>query len=421
MPTLKPNTEVIRKALKGPRDRYSIDGHEGFYLHTRGDDNGSYLVRYRIGAARRFHTLHRDARNATLSEVIKAKNAWLSNIELNGVDPKAEIEAAAAAAKVRGITFGQVFNEWIEAPRKRKVLRPRTKALYLWIYKKHLCERFGDMLIAEITRDELRSYFTGMRDRIKKEGGTGEIAGKCHTYTNSAFDYAMGEEYISANPMFNLLRPVPPKAEKKATRPLRLDELRAVWNAIDKGLPTDKGRMIKLALLLGRRRAEITGAEMAELHLDDAGPYWLIRPREGNKSSIDSLVPLPSIALGILKCAVADAGKSAFLFPQQRNSDKPTNHDSLSLAWRQLCDNIGVPNDVDLHGSRGLITDMLLPMGVPSLVVSYVLHHSSDMRGTTALEDYRTHEFRAEKLRALRFWQARLQEIVSGRRPRRFR
>ena len=62
--------------------------------------------------------------------------------------------------------------------------------------------------------------------------------------------------------MFNLLRPVPPKAEKKAARPLRLDKLRAVWNAIDKGLPTDKGRMIKLALLLGRRRAEITGAEM---------------------------------------------------------------------------------------------------------------------------------------------------------------
>ena len=81
MPTLKANSEVIKKALKGPRERYAISGHEGFYLHTRieTDDqgiergNGSYLVRYRVGTTRRFHTLHRDARNATLADVNKAK------------------------------------------------------------------------------------------------------------------------------------------------------------------------------------------------------------------------------------------------------------------------------------------------------------------------------------------------------------
>ena len=76
---------------------------------------------------------------------------------------------------------------------------------------------------------------------------------------------------------------------------------------------------------------------------------------------------------------------------------------------------MGVTDDVDLDGCRDLITDARLTMGTPSLVVSYVLHHSSDMRSTVALKNYRTHEFRAEKLRALRLWELRITNIVSGK------
>ena len=218
--------------------------------------------------------------------------------------------------------------------------------------------------------------------------------------------------------MAGLKRPVPTGPDRKATRPLRPYELRAVWTGIDQCQPRDKSRMIKLALLLGRRRTEIAAAEIEELHLDETEPHWLIKPREGNKSSIDSLVPLPPAALKIIREAVADACNSRYLFPAPKNLQKPTVPDSLSLAWRRLCNSVGVPDDVDLHGARDLITDSLLPMGTPSLVISYVLHHSSDMKSTVALKNYRTFEFRAEKLRALRLWQARLHNIVSARKLR---
>jgi hypothetical protein len=126
------------------------------------------------------------------------------------------------------------------------------------------------------------------------------------------------------------------------------------------------------------------------------------------------MVPLPDAALQIITVALADNGKSPFLFPQHDKS-KGTYPETLSNAWRKLCRAVNVPDDVELHGARDMITDALLSMGVPSLVLSYVLHHSSDMRSTVALRSYRTHEFRAEKLRALTLWQDRLLEIVESR------
>ncbi len=57
-------------------------------------------------------------------------------------------------------------------------------------------------------------------------------------------------------------------------------------------------------------------------------------------------------------------------------------------------------------------------MGAPSLVVSYGLHHSADMRSTVALKHYRTHALRDEKYRALRLWAITLSAIVNNRKQR---
>lgn len=190
-----------------------------------------------------------------------------------------------------------------------------------------------------------------------------------------------------------------------------------MWNGADIHLSPTFARMVKLALLLGRRRAEIAHAEISELHLVGDQPYWLIKPREGNKSAEPSLVPLPRMAVEILHSAVRDAEESKFVFPQSRGlDDKPTKPDALSHAWRDLCAAIRIDAEVTLHEARSLVTDSLEVMGVPDNVVSHVLHHTSDMKGTTAKRVYSTNTFRAEKLRALRLWQRRLQNIVSSRR-----
>lgn len=150
--------------------------------------------------------------------------------------------------------------------------------------------------------------------------------------------------------------------------------------------------------------------------LEGDEPHWLIKPREGNKSALPSLVPLPRLAAEIFRGAIKDAEGSAYVFPQSRGEiDQPTKPDALSNAWRDLCAAVGVPDEVTLHSARGQMTDALELMGVPDNIVSHVLHHTSDMKSTTAKRVYSTNTFRAEKLRALRLWELRLRNIVGGR------
>ena len=426
MPNIKANALVIKSKLK-TRGGYTIDGHPGLHLASRGDGTGSWRIKYRAHGekSQRWHTVSNDAKNADFDEVVRIKDQWLVKVKHDKVDPKAELEAKAkakaAVERAEKLTLATIIDEWIAKPRDKN-LRPRTVKLYRWIFDTYIMPQFGDRPIADITKEELKLHFNALRDRLIKSGGRdgqgtrGEMAGKAFTYSAAVFDHAVDQEYIMRSPMRGLARPVPKEPDQKASRPLRPDELRAVWHGADKHLSPAFSRMIKLALLLGRRRSEIAGAERAELHLDGDAPNWVIKPREGNKSALPSLVPLPRQAAAILRAAILDAGDSAYVFPQSRGlGDKPTAPDPLSHAWRELCVAVGVSADVTLHNARGLVTDALETIGVPDNIVSHVLHHTSDMKGTTAKRVYSTNSFRPEKLRALRLWQARVNNIVSGR------
>ena len=426
MPQIKANALTIKSKLK-ERGSYTVAGHPGLHLASRGDGTGSWRVKYRPHGAKsqRWHTISNEAKNADFDDVVRVKDQWLSKVKYDHVDPKVELaakaKAKAAVDAAERLTLGTVINEWIAKPRDKN-LRPRTVALYRWIFDAYVVPEFGARPIAEITKAELHTHFSAVRDRLIKSGGRGgqgtrgEMAGKAFTYTTAVFEYATDQEYIARNPMRGMQRPVPKEPDQKTSRPLRPAELRAVWRGADVHLSPSFARMIKLALLLGRRRAEISEAERGELHLDGDAPHWLIKPREGNKSALPSLVPLPQHAAAIFKAALLDAGESKFVFPQSRgDSDKPTSPDSMSHAWRDLGNSTVVPQEVTLHSARALVTDSLELMGVPDNIVSHVLHHTSDMKSTTAKRAYSTNSFRAEKLRALRLWQARLINIVSGK------
>ena len=126
-------------------------------------------------------------------------------------------------------------------------------------------------------------------------------------------------------------------------------------------------------------------------------------------------MPLPPLALGLIEDSVRAAGGSPWLFPARGKPDTPAMRHGVSQAFTDFHREIGIADQVRLHDVRGLIVDQMLSMGAPSPVISHVLHHTGDMRGTLAMSVYRTYDMRAEKLRALRLWQARLRNIVSGR------
>jgi integrase len=424
MPSLAPNVLKLKSAANGTRAVYTIHGHPGLYLHVRGNGTASWIVRYRIGGAMKERVLSNDAARANFEAITTAKDEIRLAVKTRGIDlwaeRQAEAEAKAAAERAKKLTLGTVIDQWIAKPRT-KALRPRTVKLYRSTFDAYVVPTFGMRPVADITKTELRDHFAALKFRLLKKGGRvtrAEVVGKAHSYLEAVFEFAVDEGYIGASPMRGLQRPVPKEPEQKSSRPLRPAELRAVWQGADAHLSPAFARMIKLLLLLGRRRAEVSGARKDEFHLDGKTPHWIVPPREGNKSALAALVPLPRVSLAIINAAWTDAASSNYLFPQSRGPhDLPTSPDPVTRAWRDLCNAIGVPDDVNLHDARGLLTDALEVMGVPDNIVSHCLHHTSDMKGTTAKRVYSTNQFHHEKRRALRLWELRLRSIVSGKRP----
>ena len=414
MATLKPNTEVIRKALRGPRERYSIDGHEGLSLHARGDGNGSYLVRYRVNGNRRFHTLHADARNATLSDIIGAKNEWLSTIALTGADPRVTMAAEKSKAEGERITFGECFETWLAhtGKRRKRALSPRSIESYRGLYKLHVGPHFGKLPIAQMARVEIEAALRQIKKATTdpKKGKRGLQATKALTLMHSVCEWSVDAGFIDRNPCRGIDDPAPKdNPEGKQTRPVTDEELRIFWSEAPATVPLAAMRVIKLAFLLGRRISEISNAARHEALLDQEPPVLLIpADRIGNKAKVEDVVPLPRMAAAIIREALNTGKPTDPLFVGAHGDGTATGE------FREFRRAKGWPGRTRLHDARTLVNDNMARMKVPTELRSRTLHHTGDLKALVNTV-YSAYDHMDDRMRALRLWELRLRNIVSGR------
>ena len=114
-------------------------------------------------------------------------------------------------------------------------------------------------------------------------------------------------EYIARDPTTGIDLPVPEaNPAGKQHRPPTNDELRQLWNDGPEVMTAAETRVLRLAILLGRRVSEIADARREDVRLDFGLPHLFIpADRIGNKAKKDDAVPLPSLALAIIKDALA--------------------------------------------------------------------------------------------------------------------
>jgi integrase len=425
MPTLKSNALAIKSALAKSKGTHTLEGHPGLYLQTRGDGNGSWVLRYRVNGKQREHTLHNDARNADIAAILNAKDAWRTAAKVESRDFKAEREAVTEAKRIAdaadAMTYDKAYATWLDRPRE-KPLRPRSREEYERVHKLHIQPTFGDVPIAELAKQTIRDHFEATAKAAQKRGaksGNGERglqSVKALKQMSAVLSWCVDRDLLDKNPTRGIEPPAPLSNPKgKQARPPTNDELRAIWTNADRGLSEQHARMLRLAFLLGRRASEIAGAAQAELDVTGDNPHWLIPPRTGNKSEIAAYVPLPPLALGLVRDAIKAAGASPWLFPARGKLNTPAMRHGVSQAFTDFRRDIGIADQVRLHDVRGLIVDQMLKMQVPPQIISHVLHHTGDMKSALAMSVYRTYEFADEKLKALTLWEQRLAEIIADK------
>lgn len=415
MPTLDPRGRNITRAINGPTAIYSVENHDRLYLDVRGEGRAAWRIRYRPkpNANQRWFTLAEDARNADFDKIARRARDLLTNLRLHGIDPHAEQEKADAPQR----TVGECFKLWLDhtGKRREKPLSPSTRKGYEDLFALHVKPHLGKKLLTELDRKAVDEALAKVKKATtnpdKKQRGVQST--KVLKLLSSICEWCMDREWIDRNPCRGIEKPVPIANPKgKQHRPPTNPELRQLWNDGPAVMSPAKTRVLRLAILIGRRISEIAGASRDDAKLDNTIPCLFIpAEREGNKPKLDDAVPLPPLALSIVMDALATSQPDEPLFVGA--STRWTTSKELTItrrAWKW-------PDPpVRFHDFRGLINDQMAALGVPSELRSRTLHHTGDLQ-QLANTVYSAYDFLPERLRALELWETRLVEIVEDRKP----
>jgi integrase len=318
--------------------------------------------------------------------------------------------------------FKDVYEEWLDHPGRKQVLRERTREGYERIFKLHVEPHIGKTPISALTDEAVRNAVEKVRKATTnaKKGQRGLQGTHALKLIHAVCEYATDKNYIGRNPARGVDPPVPMQnPEGRQHRPPSDEELQAIWNDAPEHMNAQNVRILRLALLLGKRVSEMVEAKKSELQLEGDNPHWFIPgERTGNKAREDQIVPLPKLAVALLREACAADEGSHYVFPARSLEDKPTTRHAPSQAFTEFRRAVAIDEEVRFHDARGLIIDQMSKLKVPREYRSHVLHHTGDMRATLADAVYSTYDFAEEKRRALRLWALRLQEIVRGRHAR---
>jgi integrase len=396
------NTATIR-ALKlppGATDRVFFDESlPGFGLRVRASGVHSWMVQYAIAGRTRRVVLGLASALDPGKARTTAQNL-LARVRL-GHDPAGEKELARAKA---GETFGGLLLRFLERQRKRQKPRSYVETeRHLMVQTKPLhgspMETVTRRAIAELLGKLETQSGPAARNRIRAT-------------LSAYFTWAAREGYVDTNPVAFTNR----AEEVSRERVLSDAELRIIWQALD-GTPSQSAPIIKLLILTGARRNEITDLRWSEVDLDDA---TITLPPARTKNKREHIIPLSEPALRIMR-----------ELPRRTDADgTPRDHVFGVSPGRGFQDWSGSKKDIDariaeaghqpiqdwrLHDFRRSISTTLHDrFGVPPHVVEVMLGHVGGHKGGVA-GTYNKALYLDQRRRALERWGAHIMELATGK------
>lgn len=276
------------------------------------------------------------------------------------------------ATNPAGDTFQAVALEWHakQAPQwseghAERALRQLERDLFPWI---------GPRRLSEIEPVELLATLRKIEER-----GAIETADRGLMLCRQVWRYGVATGRVSRDITADLkgaLTPYRGRHFAAITEPVKLGELLRAIQAY-RGGPIVRAAL-QLAPLLFQRPGELRAAAWAEIDLDAA--LWTIPParmkreKDGKENGAPHLVPLPRQAVEILRELHPLTGRSALVFPGERNHERPISENSVRTALISM----GYTPDLQTwHGFRATARTMLAErLDFDPLVIEAQLAHA---------------------------------------------
>jgi integrase len=362
----------------------------GFGLRCRQGGRRVFIVQYRAGHRQRRETLG-DARTISLEQARSAARKRLAEVALGG-DPMGEKAAAKARA---AFTLGRIADQYLER------MKPTWRANTYNANRRYLTNHWGplrDQPLHVVTR---RDVAARIGELIDKHGVV--AAARARDVLAAFYGFAIREGLADENPVAHTNNPA--AGRKPRDRVLNADELKAVWNASGEE-HGDFGTICKLLILLGCRRSEISGLRRSEVDFERG---VLTIPRERTKNHRALVLPLPPLALGLLRATPRRDGDHVF---GKSDGFKGWSYAALAL-YRRVA--VTVP-PFTLHDLRRSTATHMAELGVAPHVVEACLGHAGHRSGISGV--YNKSSYQREVAQALALWGDYIAALVEGRERR---
>tara|TARA_R110000868_G_scaffold73459_3_gene213014 strand:- start:1956 stop:3293 length:1338 start_codon:yes stop_codon:yes gene_type:complete len=335
--------QIIHAAPK--QKEYRLADGNGLFLRVRPSGAKSWLYCFRLPGNRSLRQMTLGAYEDVSLKEARSLLPELKKQVAQGVDPRLS-RAASITKNTQAITMQELFDTWIEFVKLTKEITHKWMKQHERRWSRHLKNHLGKILAKDITRAHIATVLDGMaRKGIKEE------TRKSLSTLNLMLDYGLTRHLIEQNPA-RLLKPkdFAASANRPRDRVLTLAELRKLWKALDMAIKPRDGiakssilspitaNAIKLLILTGARRGEMTAMRWDELDFDNG--KWIL-PSTRTKNRQKHTIYLSALALKILNELKPLTGTSQFVFDTDSNLRGHIHTDSLNKAlWRlKKCDN----------------------------------------------------------------------------------
>ncbi len=314
-----------------------------------------------------------------------------------GIDPIDEARrrhwAQTVALNVEGLC-----DKWMTSYAKRQRKRPEIP---MQMISADIVPRIGGIMLQELNRRQISQK---LLDPIVERGSLVQ-ANKTLKLLKQILSYGVDHGYIDANPALPINARNVGGTEKPRERHLSEQEIRVVWSTLEHtGISQYVQIAIKLLLVTGQRRGELTLAKWDEIDL--AEKVWTLPP-ERTKNGKAHRVPLSDLATALFVELKALSRGNEYIMPSNTGEPRPMNERAITKAVRRYQPEFGIPQWVP-HDLRRTFSTHVNALTQAPHVVEKLLNHT--MEGVMAT--YNRHDYWAEKVAAMDAWAEKLDEIL---------